>query len=455
MDMRNILKCIIMTFMLSFSLAALSQNVSVRETYKVKKKDTVYGIAHKFGISIDELLAANPGATDADFNLKKGMTLNIPFPKTTVAPANSGSSSSQQAQQTTKSKYAVTVGVMLPLHNNDGDGRRMLEYYRGVLMACDSMHNAGISTAVYAWNVAADKNIDDILSDKNAKACDIIFGPLYTTQVAKLADFCKRNRIKLVIPFSIGGNDVATNPNVFQIYQSQTRINTRAVDAFLERFHGKHIVFVDCNDTTSTKGPFTQELRKRLDAMGLKYSITNLKSSEANFAKAFSSDGTNVVVLNTGRSPELNIAFAKLNSLRVSNPSLKVSMYGYTEWLMYTKVYLELFHKYDTYIPTTFYYNPVNTTTSRFETLYREHFRSDMQQALPRFAITGFDHAQFFIRGMKKYGEAFSGMKSQVSYTPVQTGLKFERATASGGMQNCAFMLIHYKNDGGTETINY
>ena len=104
MDMRNILKCIIMTLMLSFSLAALSQNVSVRETYKVKKKDTVYGIAHKFGISIDELLAANPGATDADFNLKKGMTLNIPFPKTTVAPANSGSSSSQQAQQTTKSK---------------------------------------------------------------------------------------------------------------------------------------------------------------------------------------------------------------------------------------------------------------------------------------------------------------------------------------------------------------
>ena len=31
----------------------------------------------------------------------------------------------------------VNVGVMLPLHDVDGDGRRMVEYYRGILMAVD------------------------------------------------------------------------------------------------------------------------------------------------------------------------------------------------------------------------------------------------------------------------------------------------------------------------------
>ena len=30
----------------------------------------------------------------------------------------------------------VRLGVMLPLHDLNGDGRRMVEYYRGVLMAC-------------------------------------------------------------------------------------------------------------------------------------------------------------------------------------------------------------------------------------------------------------------------------------------------------------------------------
>jgi hypothetical protein len=57
------------------------------------------------------------------------------------------------------------------------------------------------------------------------------------------------------------------------------------------------------------------------------------------FSKAFSRSQQNVVVLNTGRSPELNVAFAKLNSLKAMDPSVTISMYGYTEWLMYTKVY--------------------------------------------------------------------------------------------------------------------
>ena len=39
-----------------------AQSVESQQTYKVKKKDTVYGIARKYNISIDELLSANPGA---------------------------------------------------------------------------------------------------------------------------------------------------------------------------------------------------------------------------------------------------------------------------------------------------------------------------------------------------------------------------------------------------------
>ena len=47
----------------------------------------------------------------------------------------------------------IKVGVMLPLHDINGDGKRMVEYYRGLLMACDSLKAEGITTDVYAWNV--------------------------------------------------------------------------------------------------------------------------------------------------------------------------------------------------------------------------------------------------------------------------------------------------------------
>lgn len=438
-----------------FPLVMSAQSNTKSSTiYTVKKKDTVYGIAHRYNITIDELLKANPGVVDADFNLKKGTELVIPQPKT------SSSATAVAKQQTTKvvkekKKNAVTIGVMLPLHQIDGDGKRMLEYYRGILMACDSLKTCGISTTIYSWNVPSDKQITAFLNDANLQKCDVVFGPLYTFQVAPLASFCKENGIRLVIPFSISSNAVTTNHDVFQVYQPADKINARTVNAFMERFKGRHVVFIDGNDSTSRKGVFTMALRKRLEENNQTFSITNIKSSEISFSKAFSRTLSNVVVLNTSRSPELNVTFAKLNNLRATDATVSISMFGYTEWLMYTKVYLELFHKYDTYIPTTFFYNPLNRKTVQLEQAYQRWFHSDMQTALPRFAIVGYDHAQYFVRGIAKYGKRFSGAAWQNVYTPLQSLLKFEPVGDKGGFQNIAFMLVHYRAGGNIDSISY
>lgn len=438
-----------------FPLVMSAQSNTKSSTiYTVKKKDTVYGIAHRYNITIDELLKANPGVVDADFNLKKGTELVIPQPKT------SSSATAVAKQQTTKvvkekKENAVTIGVMLPLHQIDGDGKRMLEYYRGILMACDSLKTCGISTTVYSWNVPSDKQITAFLNDANLQKCDVVFGPLYTFQVAPLASFCKENGIRLVIPFSISSNAVTTNHDVFQVYQPADKINARTINAFMERFKGRHVVFIDGNDSTSRKGVFTMALRKRLEENNQTFSITNIKSSETSFSKAFSRTLPNVVVLNTSRSPELNVTFAKLNNLRATDATVSISMFGYTEWLMYTKVYLELFHKYDTYIPTTFFYNPLNRKTVQLEQAYQRWFHSDMQTALPRFAIVGYDHAQYFVRGIAKYGKRFSGAAWQNVYTPLQSLLKFEPVGNKGGFQNNAFMLVHYRSGGNIDSISY
>lgn len=438
---------------LVFAAAVSAQTMKYQDLYKVKKKDTIYGIAKKYNITIDQLISANPDMQKPDYTLHKGDQLVIPAPVTTT-PQPVQSTQHPATPAVKKSSSAVRIGVMLPLHNVDGDGQRMVEYYRGILMACDSLKAQGISTDVKAWNVPIDANVQQTLADNNAKDCDIIFGPLYTKQVKPMGDFCRRNNIKLVIPFSISGNDVASNDHIMQVYQSPQLQNELAVNAFVERFKGCHAVIVDCNDTTSRKGMFTSALRKCMEAAGIGYSITNLKSSEAMFAKAFDASKQNVVVLNTGRSPELNVTLAKLNGLKVTAPAMRISLFGYTEWLMYTKVYLEYYHRYDTYIPTSFYYNPLASRTANLERSYRRWFKSDMRQALPRFAITGYDHAQFFIRGLHKYGGKFTGTSQQSTYTPLQTPLKF-KFVQGGGMQNSAFMLIHYKTNHTMESISY
>lgn len=457
---KAIIRYLFILFVAFLCTTAVAQNLKWRDMYQVKKKDTIFGIAKNYGLTVDELINANPEMKVAGYELKKGDYIFIPYPANTDPKAATTKAATtpqpQTVAKTTQSQTTKTikVGVVLPLHDVDGDGKRMTEYYRGFLMGCDSLKQQGYSIDVHAWNVPADADIRPTLQDASIRNCDVIFGPLYTKQVKPLSDFCKGAGIKLVIPFSIWGDEVSRNSEIFQVYQSLDELNNASIDAFISRFGNHHPVFIDCNDSTSKKGIFTFGLRNRLNARGVKYSITNLKSNEELFSKAFSRTQPNVVVLNTGRSPELTVAIAKLKALVASNPGVVVSLFGYTEWLMYTRNNLDNFYKFNTHIPSTFYYNPLSAKTQHLENGYRRWFGLETLYALPKFALMGYDHAQFFIRGLYKYGKAFNGTKPQNVYTPLQTPLDFKRV-GSGGMQNRAFMLVRYTNDKKIELINY
>lgn len=451
---------IILLFLLAFTVSSVSaqQNSIIRGQHKVKKKETIFGISRMYGLTIEELIKANPEMNAPDYELKKGMVLNIPFSK------DSQETVVKSAKQETEVKTvqlvddvrnrSIRLGVMLPLHNINGDGRRMTEYYRGVLMACDSLKKQGLSIDVHAWNTAEDGNINSILSDPAAAKCDLIIGPLYSKQMDALSAFITKHDIRLLIPFSINAPQLTTNRNIFQVYQSQNEQNEAIFAHFIERFKDYHTVVIDCNDSTSKKGSFTFGLRRQMEQRAMDVVVTNLKSSESNFSKAFSKTKPNVVILNTGRSQELGVAFSKINGLKANNPEFDITMFGYTDWLLYTRTYLENFYKYNTYIPSVFYYNPLSPSTQRFERKYRQNFRGDMQNSLPRFAITGFDHAYFFLKGLHKYGKAFNGAEGMFGFPPLQTPLKFERY-GNGGLRNRTMMFVHYRPDHTTETIKF
>lgn len=459
--MNKVLRYFFFFLLIHFSIDLVAQDASIKQQHKVKKSETLFGIAKHYSISIEELMTVNPEMKMEGYQLKKGDYINIPFStKEKKTQPKQAQNNQQQIQIQVKDQVSqkkdgtIRVGVMLPLHDLNGDGRRMIEYYRGLLLACDRLKKDNISIDIRAWNVPIDSDIRTTLLDQDAAKCDLIFGPLYTPMVKPLADFCKKNDIKLVIPFSISGNDVASCDKIFQVYQTPETLNSITSESFIKQFSGYHPIIVDAEDPNSDKGAFTTELRKQLDKNGISYSLTSLRSSDENFAKSFTLSRPNVVIINTGRSPELNTLFQRLDRLSAANINLSVSLFGYTDWFIYITPYQNYFHKYDTYIPTTFYYNSSSNDTRWVEANYKSWFKNDMMYALPHFGLTGFDHGCFFIGGFHKFGKAFTGGKGQSTYRAVQTPLLFKRI-GQGGMQNEEFMLIHYKKDKSIDAINF
>ena len=216
------LRSFLLCLSLSLCMVSWSQTTQWRDIYKAKKKDTVFGIAKKYNISMVELMDANPEMKKEGYELKKGDMVFIPYEKTEEQKAEEAKKAAEAERlklygANDVRNRAIRIGVMLPLHNIDGDGRRMVEYYRGLLMACEALKAEGLSTDIHAWNVPIDADIRQTLLEKDADNCDIIFGPLYTKQTNALSDFCRTYNIKMVIPFSIQGDAVLTNPNVFQV----------------------------------------------------------------------------------------------------------------------------------------------------------------------------------------------------------------------------------------------
>ncbi len=437
-----------------------AQTTKWRDKHLVGKRETIFGIAKAYNISIQNLLDANPEMKVPGYELKSGTWIFVPFAK----PGDQKAEATPAAMKATATPNATTkvasnvirVGVLLPLHNNDGDGKRMIEFYRGMLLAFNDLKKEGITTDVHAWNVPIDADINKTLQEKDIAEMNIIFGPLYSHQVQSLSDFCKTHGIKMVVPFSINSNAIANNTDFFQVYENDELQMTKAIAAFLERFNkSHHPVFIDCNDEKSKVGAFTSTLRRQLELDKVGYDLTNVSSSDADFAKHFSKSMPNVVIINSEKSPQLNAVLAKLNTLTKHNPGMAISLYGYNQWFMYQDYNLATFFKYNTYIPTTYYYNKTSDKTKAFEKLYTSTYGEAMSNTyIPRIAINGYDQAQFFVRGYKKKGSNFKGLASDVAYKSLQNRFNFEKI-GQGGYRNKFFQLIHFKSDQTLESLVY
>lgn len=457
--MKHKIKYLLVALLMIVCSQSWGQTTKWSDVHQVAKRETIFGIAKSYNVSIQDLLNANPEMKVPGYELKKGTWIFVPFAKAgdqkaEIAYVNNSSAVTPTAPQVASN--VIKVGVMLPLHNNDGDGKRMIEFYRGMLLAFNELKKEGITTDVHAWNVPIDGDINKTLQDRNAASMNMIFGPLYSNQVKTLSDFCKNHGIKMIVPFSINGNEIAENTNFFQVYENEDIQSTKAIAAFLERFKkSHHPVFIDCNDDKSKVGAFTSTLRRQLELDKVAYDLTNLNSSDVDFAKHFSKTVPNVVILNSEKSPQLNAVITKLNTLTKANSGLAISLYGYNQWFMYQDYVLASFFKYNVYIPSTYYYNKNSDKTRAFEKLYTTTYGEAMNNTyIPRIAINGYDQVQFFVRGYKKQGAKFKGVASDVAYKSLQNRFNFEKI-GQGGYRNKFFQLIHFKLDQTLESLVY
>ncbi len=422
-----------------------------KEMHKVKRKHTIFSVSREYDITEQELIDANP---ELKKGMKKGQLLCIPYPAAKVPailqPGNtedlyslppSNSELFRKNEEAPKTLSTIKAALLLPFHED----KRMVEYYEGFLMAVDSLKRTGTSIDLYVYDCKKTAaSLNSILGKEEMKKMDIIFGPAQQNHIKPLADFAKKNDIRLVVPFSSKEDEVFNNPSVYQINTPQSYLYSEVYEHFLRQFPDAHVIFIETATVDKDKAEFIKGLKQELKRKGISMNTVNENATQETLKAALHTGKRNIFVPTSGSNILLIKMLPQLILVVRDNPETQITLFGYPEWQTYTKDHLESFFELDTYFYSSFYTNNLFPAAVRFTQAYQKWYSKDMAVNYPKYGMLGFDTGYFFLKGLSRYGSQLEKNLLKLNLTPIQTGFKFQRVNNWGGFINKKVFFVRF-----------
>lgn len=418
-----------------------------KEMHKVKKKETIFGISREYGITVEELTAANP---ELKQGLQKGQILCIPYPSTTAMQPSQNTTPPTNSELFKENRVAakaistIKAAILLPFTED----RRMVEYYEGFLMAVDSLKRTGTSIDLYVYDCGKESSsLNSILAKSEMKDMDVIFGPMQQHHIKPLANFAKKNNIRLVIPFSSKEDEVFNTPLIYQINTPQSYLYSEVYEHFTRQFPNANVIFIEPATVDKDKADFIKGLKQELKRKGIPMKSVGENASSETMKAALSNTKDNIFIPTSGNEILLVRALPQLSILVQENTDKNIHLFGYPEWQTYTKDYLNQFFELDTYFYTSFYTNNLLPAAVRFTNAYHRWYSKEMAPSYPKYGMLGFDTGFFFLKGLSLFGSELENNLSAMNLTPIQTGFKFQRVNNWGGFINKKVFFVHFNKN--------
>lgn len=448
-------------------------------THVVAKGESIYGIAHKYGLTMDELVALNPVAKDG---LKTGMRLRLQKEeagKTPPAKDNKGAAVAVEevyadvdtvaadtvevvevvevADVDSVVQREMNVAIILPfLLEEEHMGRQTqlyTEFYKGFLLAADSLNLPGRTPVrLHAYDSSA--NVDSvraIMRRPEISSMDMIVAPDNISHLEVISENAPENAWILNM-FAVKDSSYLTIPGMVQTNIPHDAMYRHAIDGFLECFPDATPVFLSRKGGRSDKEEFTNELKERLSMAGRVYQTVSFDGylADADLEEFNPESHSYVFIPSSGSRDEFSRVLHALKALkgRALNPDA-VQVFGYPEWATFRGEQFDEICDLETTIYSR--YSPVerDPDAARVNAAFREAYGEGvLDKQMPVLGILGFDTGRMVIEGLRTmagtdyFPSAFSG---------IQSGIRLERPGEEGGLFNNALFIITYRPGGFIE----
>ncbi len=433
--------------------------------HSVMKGDTYYNISKRYKITEDALAAANNGFPNG---LKIGDYITIPKYKEKFLESQrdsnrvAGTDSSAITRYPKGMKEAYTIGLYLPfeIELNDSLDRALsqkkdlniftevaLDYYRGSLLALDSLKRLGFDAKVYVYDLGGDVvDARQLTKQQSFKEMDLIIGPMHKSSLAVISDASRSQSTYLVSPNSFANEVFESNPYLFRAIASRET---------LLRYLGNYVAIQHEDDNVlmvnSEKGsdwPYRKMFKESYNRAAGTFvnsisdslrSVTKRLTDGGEVEKWLKKDQLNVLVV-----PSNEVTFVTDFMTRLSRLSdtYDIQVYGLEKWLGFDDIDAAYKNRFKLRLVVPTYIDYKQEKVISFLEQYRGAY--EMEPSQYAYGFLGYDLMLFFGKALLSQGLGFANNVSATEMGGLGANYRFDRSTTGLEMENKAVYIIEY-----------
>ena len=425
------------------------------KTHLVQEGETLFSIARANGITVEQLEAANPAVTV----LKQGQVINIPEAVTESETRSEAVVASEPAEEVApvvekgETRIAVILPFMLKQSPMPKAAARHLEFYKGFLLAVDSLRNSGNALKIYAYDTAGSTDtVAMILKRPELRKMHVIVAPDDDKQLEMIARYCRQNEIAVFNAFLVKDTTYVSNPMVIQANISSEQMYSRAETGMLGRLNGAVPVFLKRQGGATDKAEFVQLLQAEMRNRNIAFKTLTYSEKLKDTDLAKLTAGDYVFIPESGRASEAGNYLSAMNAFRdkMLGGGGDVKLWGYPEWTTFKGEMLEGIKSLNALIYSRFSDDAGAWDATIVNAKYSQWYGGKMSEDVPSQGLLGFDVGMFLVKSLSGAGKSLTG-DTVPTYRGVQNSYMIGRRGDCKGLSNNALYLINYRPSGLVE----
>ncbi|HBL76629.1 MAG: hypothetical protein A2W90_24030 [Bacteroidetes bacterium GWF2_42_66] len=332
----------------------------------------------------------------------------------------------------------------------DPRSENFMHFYEGVLMAVDSLRKQGKKFELFVFDTERDSMvIRSLIQQDIFREMDLILGPVFPEMQSEISAFSAKNRIPMVSPLSSSGNFEKKNPYYFKVNPDKEYLIRQTASWVADEFFDKNFIVFRIGDYRHLQeAELVNQCREKLFATGYYNKHREVLFHECNFETE-------------GISGIKNILSQKLENVfiipAVNEGQISVAVTNLNSLAEQTNVRLvglSGFKGYRSIQPEYFHRTQLQYMTHYFidyESVpvnrFIAAFKKQFATEPNEFSFQGFDLAYYFMNALHKYGKDMPRCISNFRMELNQLSLNFQRVSKTGGFMNYGLVQVAYEKD--------